>query len=109
MRDALPEDEDARLRMLFSEEDAPIPDDGFSDAVLRRIARRQWQRRGVFALAGGCGAWVAAGPLWGFAVRLGREISALVPQLDSLVQHPYALAAGVLLLAAPGVLRWLEE
>ena len=108
----LPEDEDQRLKMLFRPAAEPVADDGFSATVMRRVARRAWRRRLVLATAGAAGLAVAWQPVWRIAVTLGQELAHLGsrwPELAWVLQNPFALAAGVLLLAGPGLLRWLEE
>ena len=106
------EDEDERLTLLFRQAAAPVADDGFSAAVLQRVARRAWRRRLVLATAGAGGLAVAWQPAWNIAVLLGQELAqagARWPELAWVLQNPYTLAAGVLLVAGPGILRWLEE
>ena len=108
----LPEDEDQRLAMLLRPAAEPVADDGFSATVMRRVARRAWRRRLVLATAGAAALAVAWQPTWNMAVLLGQELGQLGsrwPELAWVLQSPFALAAGVLLIAAPGVLRWLEE
>lgn len=112
MRSVLPEDEDQRLKMLFRPAEEPVADDGFSALVMRRVARRAWRRRLVLATAGAAGLAVAWQPIWNIAALLGQEVAQLGsrwPELAWVLQNPLALAAGMLLIVAPGVLRWLEE
>jgi hypothetical protein len=119
----LPEDEDARLALLFRAAAAPVADDGFSDRVMGRIRRRAWQRRLVLAGAGAAGlaiAWRPACDLAGtlgrqLAVRgdqlalLGGELSLRWPELTaSLLQGPNALYFAALALVVP-LLRLLED
>lgn len=112
MRDPLPEDEDARLAILFQPAAAAVPDDGFTEAVMGRVARRTWRRRLILATAAGAGIVVAAVPAWGLAGALGQEItelSARAAGLGGWLATPWALAAGVLVLVLPGLVGWLEE
>lgn len=112
MNSPLPEDEDQRLKMLFRPAAEPVADDGFSAAVMRRVARRAWRRRLVLATAGAAGLAVAWQPVWSIAVLLGQELAHLGsrwPEIAWVLQSPLAIAAGLLLIVAPGVLRWLEE
>lgn len=108
----LPEDEDRRLEMLFRPAASPVADDGFSATVMRRVARRAWRRRLLLSAAGAAGLAVAWQPVWTIAVLLGQVLAQLGsrwPELAWVLQSPWAIAAGLLLVAAPGVLRWLEE
>lgn len=106
------EDEDQRFKLLFSPAAEPVADDGFSAAVMRRVARHAWRRRLVLATAGAAGLAVAWQPVWNIAVMLGQELAHLGgrwPELAWVLQSPFAIAAGVLLMAGPGLLKWLEE
>ena len=112
MRDVLPDDEDQRLRMLLRPAAEPVADDGFSATVMRRVARHAWRRRLVLATAGAAGVAIAWQPVWNIAVLLGQEVAQLGsrwPELAWVLQNPLAIGAGVLLIAAPGFLRWLED
>jgi len=112
MRSVLPEDEDQRLEMLFRPLAEPVADDGFSATVMRRVARRAWRRRLVLATAGAAGLAVAWQPVWHIAVTLGQELGHLGgrwPELAWVLQSPFAIATGLLLIAGPGLLQWLEE
>lgn len=112
MRSFLPEDEDQRLRMLFRQAAEPVADDGFSATVMRRVARRAWHRRLVLGMAGAVGLAIAWQPVWNIAVLLGQQLAQLGsrwPELAWVLQSPLAIAAGLLLIAAPGIFRWLEE
>ena len=112
MRNVMPEDEDQRLNMLFRPAAEPVADDGFSAAVMRHVARRAWRRRLVLATAGAAGLAVAWQPVWNIAVLLGQALAQLGgrwPEIAWVLQSPFALAGGLVLIAAPGFLRWLEE
>ena len=112
MRDPMPEDEDKRLELLFRAAAQPVADDGFSDAVMRRVARRMWQRRLALAAAGAAGVAVASQPIWNLSLALSRELAHFAgrwPEVGWVLQNPLALAAGVVLIAAPAALHWLEE
>jgi hypothetical protein len=111
-RDPLPEDEDARLAILFRPAAAPVPDDGFSDAVMRRVALRAWRRRALLGAAAAAGLVVADGPGWEALAALGPAISSAAARaagLGGLLSTQAALAAGLVVLVAPGLWRWLEE
>jgi hypothetical protein len=112
MGDPMPEDEDQRLGILFRAAAQPIGDDGFTDAVMRRVSQRVWQRRLILAAAGASGAAVGFQPIWNISVALGRELAHVAgrwPEFGWVLQNPLAIAGGVLVLAAPAVLHWLEE
>lgn len=110
--DPLPEDEDARLAILFRPAAAPVADDGFSEAVMRRVERHAWRRRALLAAASVIGVTVAAGPAWQLLEALGPAIGSVSTRaigLGGLLSTQGALAAGLVVLLAPGLLRWLEE
>lgn len=110
--DELPRDEDARLAILLRPAAAPVPDDGFTQAVMRRVALRAWRRRALLAAAAAAGVAVAAGPAWELVAALGAgiaEAGARANELGGLLSSRWALGAGLVALVAPGLLRWLEE
>jgi hypothetical protein len=112
MRDSLPEDEDSRLKTMFLSGAQPLADDGFSDAVMRRVARHVWRRRLLLATAAVAGLIFAVQPAWHFATTLGQQLAVLGarwPDMAWLLHTPLALAAGLLLIVGPGLLQWLEE
>ena len=112
MRDPLPADGDKRLEVLFRAAAEPVADEGFTAAVMQRVSRRVWRRRLVLATAGAIGAAVALQPAWGLAVMLGQRLAHLgIPWTGFawVFQSPITIAAGILLVAGPGFLQWLEE
>lgn len=108
MHDPLPADEDRRLELLFREAAAPVADDGFTEAVMRRVARRAWTRRLVLAGAGAAGLTVAWQPLWQVAESLGGVLTRW-PELAPYLHRPYVLVAALAVLSANAVLRTVEE
>lgn len=102
------DDEDLRLQDMFRSD--PIPDNGFSDRVVRRVRRRLWMRRLLVPVATAAGGLVAVGPA-------SQLLSSLLGQLGSLAAAPAmvswnigSLAPGMLLLAAVlVVVRLIEE
>lgn len=112
MRDSLPEHEDRRLEMLFRPASRTLADAGFSAAVIRRVARRAWRRRLLLGVAGILGLAVAWQPAWQLAAIVGEGLAVLGtrwPDVAWLLQTPLAMAVGLLLVAGPGLLQWLEE
>lgn len=102
------DDEDLRLQDMFRSD--PIPDNGFSDRVVRRVRRRLWVRRLLVPAATAAGGLVAVGPA-------SQLLSSLLAQAGSLAAMPASfswniesLAPGMLLLAAVLVaVRLIEE
>jgi hypothetical protein len=112
VRDPLPSDDDSRLKVLFIPAVKPLADEGFSDAVMRRVARHVWRRRLLLATAAVSGCAVAIQPAWRFASLLGEQLASLGsrwPEIAWLLESPFALVAGLLLIIGPGLVQWLEE
>jgi hypothetical protein len=112
MTNHLPEDEDARLGVLFQAAAAPIADDGFSQRVLARVAVGAARRRLVLGTTALVGVAIAAAPAWTLARWLGEALTANVGQfaaLNTWATSPIVLAAAALVLVAWRALRWLEE
>jgi len=111
MIDDLPEDEDARLKVLFGPAAAPVPDEGFSLRVTQRLAHNAKRRRIVLGVAVLLGFAIGAEPLWDLAQVLSAQLLENTERFALLrwTADPRVLAAGALLLIAPRVLRWLEE
>lgn len=96
------DDEDRQLEALFRE--LPIPDDGFSERVTKRVHRRVWVRRLTLPLAAVIGAAIAAKPAMDLlallplvAQLLPQELKVLPPDL---LEHLPALFSSGLLAAA---------
>ncbi|MEX0708777.1 MAG: hypothetical protein WD078_12500 [Woeseia sp.] len=102
------DDEDLRLHDMFRND--PIPDNGFSERVVRRVRRRLWMRRLLVPVATAAGGLVAVGPA-------SQLLSWLLAQLGSLAAAPAlislnieSLAPGMLLLASILIaVRLIEE
>ncbi len=126
MNSPLPQDEDARLAVLFSAASAPITDAGFSERVMARVARRSRRRRLVFGVAGSIAVMIAAQPLWQLAglasdslLNAGTDLGqiagvtgsalGLAKLFVSYLIQPTLLAAATLLALLPSALRWLED
>jgi len=100
---------DRQLQALFKEIAPPLADDGFSQAVQRRIRRRRWWR--PVALAAGLivGSIPALPSLWELAAAIGRAIAADLSrwlQPGWLFDPAVAGGAVLLLLALPALLYW---
>jgi hypothetical protein len=116
MSTPLPENEDARLRVLFSVAAEPIADEGFSAEVMARVAERSRRRAMILGTASVIGSVavlaVAALPAFDIVRALGLELAARSTQWPAyidLLQSPLAVAGAAFAAAAPGVLRWLED
>lgn len=75
MVERMKDEEDRRLEALFRS--PAIPDDGFSDRVVRRVQRGVWVRRWTLPIAAAIGGLIAAGPV--------MDMLALLPLLADLV------------------------
>ncbi|MEZ5565211.1 MAG: hypothetical protein R3F24_06675 [Gammaproteobacteria bacterium] len=112
MPDRIAADEDQRLEILFRPAAAPVVDEGFSVAVMKRVARHTWRRRLVLATAGLAGLFVAARPAWEIVLVLGRELAQLggrAPDLALILVSPLTILAGLLLMTGLSLLQWLDE
>jgi hypothetical protein len=108
----LPEDEDARLKVLFRAAVKPVSDEGFSDRVAQRVAHAAARRRIVLGVAGVVGFAIAAQPLWNLVSGFSGALVAGADRFATLgnwFANPLVLAAAALILVAPSALRWLEE
>ncbi len=74
--------EDVWLRAQFRPLAAPIPDEGFSAAVERRVRRWIWSRRVVVGLAILGGMLLASGPLSQLLQALSQELTQLSGQVQ---------------------------
>lgn len=88
------DDEDLRLQDMFRS--TPIPDNGFSDRVVRRVRRRLWMQRLLVPVATAVGGLIAVGPA-------SQLLTSLFGRLSSLAAAP-ALASWNFESVAPGVL-----
>jgi hypothetical protein len=112
MHDPMPEDEDERLALVFRAAAEPVADDGFSEAVMRRVSRLAWRRRLVLAAAGVTGLAIASQPIWNLSISLGRELVHLGGRWTEfawVLQSPLVTAAGLLVIAGPSIWQWIEE
>lgn len=76
MAEKMTDAEDRRLASLFATE--PLLDDGFSEAIVRRVQRRLWLRRMVLPVAAVVGAVIAFKPLVAFVGAL-KDLASLIP------------------------------
>jgi hypothetical protein len=112
MRDHLPEDEDRRLALIFQRLATPVADEGFTESVMRGVARRVWRRRIVLGAAALAGIVIALGPFTELVVALSRELSSLSAgsyDMGWLMRNPALAAVALAALLSPAVLGWLEE
>ena len=109
MAERIKDAEDRFLESIF--DSAPIADDGFSTAIVRKIRRRFWLRRLALPIAAAIGGAIAIKPLAGLvtaAVRLTSLLpqellaatAALIPQAPMIVLGAMLLAAFLLGLRA---------
>jgi len=102
MAERIKDAEDRLLESMF--DSAPIADDGFSTAVVRKIRRRVWLRRLALPVAALVGGAIAIKPLAGLVTAVVR-LSSLLPQellaaTTSLVPQAPMIVLGAMLLAA---------
>jgi hypothetical protein len=111
VRNGLPEDEEARLKMLFAPAASPVADEGFTEAVLARLSPRRWTRPLVLAPAALLGALLAAGPATRVVAALSRQVTQVTLQWPALGGGHVTLvvAAAAAFVVVTGALRWLEE
>ena len=110
-RTATPEEE-RRLSELFQTLNPPLPDEGFSGTVLRRVKRRLWLRRIVLGTAAVVGGVLALGPLFELAVMLSEGIVAAATRWNDpawLAQNQALVITLLAALALPGAIRLLER
>jgi len=100
------------LEREFARAFDPVADDGFSERVLRRVRRRGRARVLALTLAGAAGLAVAFVPLVQIAGALS-EFSPILTEswrLSELpAQYRYIVAAALLGLASPLLIRLLER
>lgn len=104
--------EDRLLESLFAAE--AIADRGFSDAVVRRIRRKSWARRGCLLSALAIGGAIALQPALAFTALVVNLLQAMpggVPgvSLDTLPSAAMFAGGGVLFVAAAIGVRFLED
>lgn len=106
------DDEDRRLRDLFGP--VTVPDDGFSERVVKRIRRRQRLQRLLLPLALLFGGVFAARPVMAILDEWSLRLHGLASDLvaaGSLISGLTGTMVLVvpLLVAGALILRWLEE
>ena len=112
MTDQIQKNEDARLTTLFQEMSPTLPDDGFSEQVMIRIARQARRRNMVLSIAAIIGGAVALWPLSRLAVVFGKGIFLAATRWNDptwILQNQLLIFAVVLACLAPFAIRWLEE
>ncbi|MDX1515428.1 MAG: hypothetical protein R3288_01240 [Woeseiaceae bacterium] len=112
MADRIRDAEDRRLEALLRSE--PLPDDGFSDRIVRRIRRRVWIRRlalPVAAAVGGAFAMKPLAALLALTVDVVKTLPADIAAIPAswLPPLPLIVLGGMLLVATMLGIRLLEE
>ena len=103
--------EDEMLRELFRDALPPVGDDGFSDAVMRRVRRTGRIRKRVLYAAASVGIAVAAWPAGQVLAWLGRRVTELTVPIEALTGSQsetliFALCLGLL---SPLLIAFLED
>ena len=112
MAERIKDAEDRFLETMFAS--APIADDGFSAAVVRKVRRDLWLRRLMVPVAALIGAVIAFKPLAGLVTAV-ISLSSLLPQemlnatTTVIPQAQTIVLGGMLLVAFMLGLRSLEE
>lgn len=112
MADRLKDNGDKMLEALFRSE--PIPDDGFSVKVMKRLKRRLWIRRLALPTALVVGAAVALKPLSQLVVVFSKFLT-LIPgnfgglTLESIPQASTIVLGALLLAAMMMITKMLED
>ena len=112
MADRLKDSEDKLLETLFGSE--PVPDNGFSASVMKRLNRRLWVRRLTLPIAFIIGAAIALKPLSELVVTFSKLL-AVVPSniggfsLDAVPQSSTIFLGGLLALGFVMVAKMLED
>ncbi len=104
--------DDREFEELFGGFAPPLADDGFTDAVVRRVARTRWLRRAVLALAGATGGLVAAVPFAQVTNRLADSLVTIATRWNDaawLAQNQEILIGALLIIATPICVRLLED
>ncbi len=101
MAERIKDAEDRLLESMF--DSAPIADDGFSAAVVKRVRRGLWFRRLAVPVAALIGGAIAIKPLTGL-VKIVASLSSLVPQeifssVMALIPQAQIIVLGAMLLA----------
>lgn len=104
--------DDREFDELFGSFAPPLADDGFTDTVVRRVARRRWLRRTVLALAGAIGGLVAMVPFAQVTNRFAASLVAIATRWNDaawLAQNQQLLIGAVIIVATPIFVRLLED
>lgn len=86
MAEILKDKEDLKLEAMFRSD--PVPDDGFSAAVVSRVRRHMWIRRLSMPVAVGLGLLVSAKPLIELASVLPELLNSVLGSSFSIDQLP---------------------
>jgi hypothetical protein len=112
MAERIKDAEDRFLESMF--DSAPIADDGFSEAIVRKVRRGLWLRRLALPVATLIGGAIAVKPLAGLVTAV-VSLSSLLPQellsatAAVIPQAPIIVLGAMLLVACLLGLRALED
>jgi len=104
--------EDARIQALFQDLSRPLPDNGFSEQVMVRIARRARRRNAVLFTAAIIGGAVSLWPLSKLATAFVNGLLLTATRWTDptwLLQNQLMIIAIALVGLAPFAIRWLED
>ncbi len=102
---------DRNLAALFQNLDTPLPDDGFTELVVRRVGRRMWWRRAILVSVAVIGGAFAFLPLLYFSVGLSGVLMDLALHWNDprwLNEYKEVLLAALVALAVPFSMRLLD-
>ena len=105
-------DDDREFEELFGGFAPPLADGGFTDIVLRRVARRRWARRAVLAVAGVIGGLVGLAPFAQVTNRFADSLVTIATRWNDaawLAQNQQLLLGAVIIVATPVFVRLLED
>ena len=100
MAERMKDEQDRLLESMF--ESAPIPDNGFSDQIVRRVRRKLWVRRLTLPLAAALGLLFAFKPMAAVVTGVYELLLSLpgdlVPSLEGSLPSLQLIVTGALIL-----------
>ena len=105
MAEHIKDDADRMLESMFASD--PVPDDGFSVRVVRKVRRRIWVRRLTLPIATLVGAAISFKPLAGLTQLIPQDVVTL--SQNALPQLPYIVLGAMLLATCMVGLRIIED